>query len=324
MSVYPQNPQFGSFPQSQYGFSGQPSSSRESPEEAKRRFEIECEFVQALANPHYLNYLAQRGYFKEQYFVNYLKYLLYFKRPEYARTLKYPQCLFFLEALQSAEFREAMTFTTNARYIEDQLMLQWHFYIRKRQRLQVLNIEHFMEIRLLLFILVSFDLSLSEDQSGDDLTKYLPTKCESCTLFAKELDDAVLKLPKMAKDESEAWLIEEFEHVCGRMLDYRLHKDKIGLDRFSKQISKTTKTLKDLAERGVEITMDVSMDLLDQPSVESGKLKEDCEWMLEQFESNIENWYFNERKLRTLNEYLCHGPLAEYDPTCLAASKNEL
>lgn len=54
-----------------------------------------------------------------------------------------------------------------------------------------------MEIRLLLFILVSFDLSLSEDQSGDDLTKYLPTKCESCTLFAKELDDAVLKLPKM-------------------------------------------------------------------------------------------------------------------------------
>lgn len=27
----------------------------ESPEEQKRRFEIECEFVQALANPHYLN-----------------------------------------------------------------------------------------------------------------------------------------------------------------------------------------------------------------------------------------------------------------------------
>ncbi|KAI1724469.1 ATP dependent DNA ligase domain-containing protein [Ditylenchus destructor] len=341
MSGYPQNPQFGSFPQPQYGFSGAPSSSRENPEEAKRRFEIECEFVQALANPHYLNYLAQRGYFKEQYFVNYLKYLLYFKRPEYARTLKFPQCLFFLEALQSAEFREAMTFTTNARYIEDQLMLQWHFYIRKRQRLQqfsqmveqlqqsdsqpaVHSIEHFMEMHLLLFMLVSFDVSLSEDHSGDELAIYLPTKCESCALFAKELDDAVLKLPKMAKDESEAWLIEEFEHVCGRMLDYRLHKDKIGLDRFSKQISKTAKTLKELAERGVEITMDVSMDLLDQPSVESGKLKEDCEWMLEQFESEIEKWFFNERKLRSLNEYLCHGPLAEYDPTCLAAFKNEL
>ncbi|KAL3081865.1 hypothetical protein niasHT_037043 [Heterodera trifolii] len=108
---------------------------QETAEEAKRRFEIECEFVQALANPHYLNYLAQRGYFKEDYFVNYLKYLLYFKRPEYARTLKFPQCLFFLEALQSAGFREAIASVDNARYIEDQQLLQWHFYIRVRQRL---------------------------------------------------------------------------------------------------------------------------------------------------------------------------------------------
>lgn len=30
-------------------------ASRESADDAKRRFEIECEFVQALANPHYLN-----------------------------------------------------------------------------------------------------------------------------------------------------------------------------------------------------------------------------------------------------------------------------
>ncbi len=28
---------------------------QETAEEQKRRFEIECEFVQALANPHYLN-----------------------------------------------------------------------------------------------------------------------------------------------------------------------------------------------------------------------------------------------------------------------------
>lgn len=109
---------------------------QEGPEEARRRFEIECEFVQALANPHYLNYLAQRGYFKEEYFVNYLKYLLYFKRPEYARTLKFPQCLFFLEALQSSEFREALASLDNARYIEDQQLLQWHFYMRVRHRLQ--------------------------------------------------------------------------------------------------------------------------------------------------------------------------------------------
>ncbi|KAI6232023.1 Mediator of RNA polymerase II transcription subunit 31 [Aphelenchoides besseyi] len=113
-----------------------PSSRREeTPEEAHRRFEIECEFVQALANPHYLNYLAQRGYFKEQYFVNYLKYLLYFKRPEYARTLKFPQCLYMLEAIQSSHFRDALILSANAKYIEDQLLLQWHFYLRKRARI---------------------------------------------------------------------------------------------------------------------------------------------------------------------------------------------
>ncbi|VDL81763.1 unnamed protein product [Nippostrongylus brasiliensis] len=57
----------------------------EPPEEQRRRFEIECEFVQALANPHYVNFLAQRGFLKEQHFINYLKYLLYWKQPEYAR-----------------------------------------------------------------------------------------------------------------------------------------------------------------------------------------------------------------------------------------------
>lgn len=28
------------------------------------RFQVELEFVQCLANPNYLNFLAQRGYFK--------------------------------------------------------------------------------------------------------------------------------------------------------------------------------------------------------------------------------------------------------------------
>ncbi|VDM95905.1 unnamed protein product [Thelazia callipaeda] len=116
-------------------------SGPETSEEQKKRFEIECEFVQALANPHYLNFLAQRGYFKETYFINYLKYLLYWKRPEYAKALKYPQCLHFLEAVQSAEFREAITCTANAKFIEEQQLLQWQYYTRKRQRLHMYTTE---------------------------------------------------------------------------------------------------------------------------------------------------------------------------------------
>ncbi|VDK70947.1 unnamed protein product [Onchocerca ochengi] len=114
----------------------------ETSEEQKKRFEIECEFVQALANPHYLNFLAQRGYFKEPFFINYLKYLLYWKRPEYARALKYPQCLHFLEAVQSSAFREAVTCTANAKFIEEQQLLQWQYYTRKRQRLHMYTTEH--------------------------------------------------------------------------------------------------------------------------------------------------------------------------------------
>uniref|UniRef100_A0A914ZAC1 Mediator of RNA polymerase II transcription subunit 31 n=1 Tax=Panagrolaimus superbus TaxID=310955 RepID=A0A914ZAC1_9BILA len=113
----------------------QPPAFLETQEQAKLRFQIEAEFVQSLANPHYLNYLAQRGYFKEATFVRYLNYLRYFKQPDYAKTLKYPQCLLFLDLLQKAEFREAIASSSNAKFIEDQMLLQWHYYLRKRQRL---------------------------------------------------------------------------------------------------------------------------------------------------------------------------------------------
>lgn len=53
-----------------------------------------------------------------------------------------------MEAVQNAEFREAIASSSNARYIEDQQMLQWHFYIRKRQRLQVNFFAFFKNLNL--------------------------------------------------------------------------------------------------------------------------------------------------------------------------------
>ena len=76
-------------------------------EKERLRFQIELEFVQCLANPNYLNFLAQRGYFKEKCFVNYLKYLHgYWTQPAYVKFLKYPLCLHFLELLQHEDFRK--------------------------------------------------------------------------------------------------------------------------------------------------------------------------------------------------------------------------
>ena len=80
-------------------------------EKDRLRFQTELEFVQCLGNPNYLNFLAQRGYFKESNFINYLKYLQYWKEPGYVKFVKYPVCLHFLELLQHEAFRKEIVNT---------------------------------------------------------------------------------------------------------------------------------------------------------------------------------------------------------------------
>lgn len=85
---------------------------------------------------HFISVLAQRGYFKDKAFVNYLKYLLYWKEPEYAKYLKYPQCLHMLELLQYEHFRKELVNAQCAKFIDEQQILHWQHYSRKRMRLQ--------------------------------------------------------------------------------------------------------------------------------------------------------------------------------------------
>ncbi|KAL8683104.1 MAG: hypothetical protein Q9186_000918 [Xanthomendoza sp. 1 TL-2023] len=71
------------------------------------RFELELEFVQALANPFYLNHLASQKLLQDPTFVEYLKYLQYFTQPEYIKYLSYPgPTLNALELLQQEKFRQ--------------------------------------------------------------------------------------------------------------------------------------------------------------------------------------------------------------------------
>lgn len=49
-----------------------------------KRFELELEFVQLLANPEYLTWLAQTEQLKDPALVKFLDYLQYWLRPEYA------------------------------------------------------------------------------------------------------------------------------------------------------------------------------------------------------------------------------------------------
>jgi mediator of RNA polymerase II transcription subunit 31 len=73
----------------------------------ENRFELELEFVQALASPAYLHFLAttkteegDRLLLQEPAFQAYLEYLFAtWTRPEYSRFLSYPHALYFLELL---------------------------------------------------------------------------------------------------------------------------------------------------------------------------------------------------------------------------------
>lgn len=102
-------------------------------DEERKRFQIELEFVQSLANPDYLNYLAQRGYFKNQTFINYLKYLMYWKQPEYVKYITYPQCLALLELLQHENFLKEIASQQCSKYINEQLLLLWLHYKKKHE-----------------------------------------------------------------------------------------------------------------------------------------------------------------------------------------------
>jgi len=111
------------------------NSRPETEDQQRLRFQIELEFVQCLANPNYLNFLAQRGFFKDSAFINYLKYLEYWKEPEYSKFLKYPMSLYFLDLLQHPEFRKELANAKCAKFVEDQQLLHWQHYIRKRSKL---------------------------------------------------------------------------------------------------------------------------------------------------------------------------------------------
>jgi mediator of RNA polymerase II transcription subunit 31 len=75
------------------------SSSSSSLPPDRDRFELELEFVQCLASPAYLHYLATSGILYQSTFLDFLRYLRYWKLPQYAQYLTYPNCLYFLDLL---------------------------------------------------------------------------------------------------------------------------------------------------------------------------------------------------------------------------------
>ncbi|KAJ0961818.1 hypothetical protein J5N97_029646 [Dioscorea zingiberensis] len=117
---------------SEAGSSQASKSVYKDPDDGRQRFLLELEFVQCLANPMYIHYLAQNRYFEDEAFIGYLKYLQYWQRPEYVKYIMYPHCLFFLELLQNANFRNAMAHPGNKELAHRQQYYYWKFYKNNR------------------------------------------------------------------------------------------------------------------------------------------------------------------------------------------------
>jgi len=98
------------------------------------RFVLELEFIQCLANPWYLNHLAQNKYFEDPAFLNYLKYLEYWRQPQYVQYIKHPHCLAMLNLLQNENFRKALALPQNAEEIHKQQFFHWAHHLANRAK----------------------------------------------------------------------------------------------------------------------------------------------------------------------------------------------
>lgn len=126
--------------------------------------------------------------------------------------------------------------------------------------------------------------------------------------------------PKKRKEykKSETRLIESLDGVCDRVLEYNIHKERKDSTRFAKGMSETFSTLHGLVDRGVKVELGIPEELWDKPSAEVTELKTQCEMLLERYEPDIENWYFERQEDGPLIDYLCRDRvLSKKDAECL-------
>ncbi|XP_012271795.1 protein canopy homolog 3 [Orussus abietinus] len=187
---------------------------------------------------------------------------------------------------------------------------------------------------LLITVLVNSIVAVNpEEQEG---VKYA-NKCEVCKVVATELEarldetgktSEVLEIgysledvkPKKEKEykKSELRLVESLENVCDRILEYNIHKEREDSSRFAKGMSQTFKTLHGLVDKGVKVELGIPYELWDKPSVEITALKAQCENLIENHESDIEDWYNNKQGEVPLITYLCsERALKGQDDSCL-------
>ncbi|XP_074480102.1 protein canopy homolog 3 [Sebastes fasciatus] len=171
---------------------------------------------------------------------------------------------------------------------------------------------------------------------GDDDWVHLANKCEVCKYVSIEMKSAFDETgktkevidrnyrfidskgaPPIKYNKSDLRFIDVVENVCQRLLEYNLHKERTGSNRFAKGMSETFSTLHGLVNKGVNVVMDIPFELWNETSAEVADLKKQCDVLIEKYEDVIEDWYKGSQE-EDLTTYLCEKHVLKgQDAACL-------
>ncbi|XP_051557958.1 protein canopy homolog 3 [Myxocyprinus asiaticus] len=191
-------------------------------------------------------------------------------------------------------------------------------------------------MNVFIFIVLFFVSAAAANKIGDDQWVHLPNKCEVCKFVSIEMKSAFEETgktkelietnyrflddkgaPPIKYVKSDIRFIEVMENVCSRIMQYNLHKERDGSNRFAKGISETFSTLHNLVNKGVKVVMDIPYELWNETSAEVADLKKQCDVMVEQYEEVIEAWYKGSQE-EDLTTYLCEKHVLKgQDTACL-------
>ncbi|XP_036072436.1 protein canopy homolog 3 [Oryzias melastigma] len=181
-----------------------------------------------------------------------------------------------------------------------------------------------------------FASATAAKDGGDDEWVHLPNKCEVCKFVSIEMKSAFQETgktkeiidskynfidgkgaPPIKYVKSDLRFIEVVENVCQRLLEYNLHKERSGSNRFAKGMSETFSTLHGLVNKGVKVVMDIPYELWNETSAEVADLKKQCDVLIEQYEEVIEDWYKGSQE-EDLTTLLCEKHVLKgQDQACL-------
>ncbi|CAN9509336.1 unnamed protein product [Ophioblennius macclurei] len=182
-----------------------------------------------------------------------------------------------------------------------------------------------------------FAWAAAKKSDGDEEWVHLPDRCEVCKFVSIEMKSSFDETGKTKEVidttygfidgkgaapvkyvKSDLRFIEVVENVCQRLLEYNLHKERSGSNRFAKGMSETFSTLHGLVNKGVNVVMDIPYELWNETSAEVADLKKQCDVMVEQYEDVIEDWYKGSQE-EDLTTYLCEKHVLKgRDQACLS------